>query len=81
MTKHSPIETWTVDAECIKGDQADMYPILFERVHATEADMRLAAAAPALLDMLRRVERASVRRGSELYRDLSALLASLDSLS
>jgi hypothetical protein len=29
-----------------------MYPILFERVHATESDMRLAAAAPALRDAL-----------------------------
>jgi hypothetical protein len=48
MSTHSP-ETWTVDDNCIKGEQADMYPILFERVHATEADMRLAAAAPALL--------------------------------
>lgn len=49
---HSP-ETWTVDDGCIKGPQADMYPILFERVHATEADMRLAAAAPALAAALR----------------------------
>jgi hypothetical protein len=58
-TKHSP-EVWTVDDGYdgyIRGGQADMYPnpILFERVHATEADVRLAAAAPALLEALRSV--------------------------
>jgi hypothetical protein len=52
--KHSP-EVWTADGGYIKGGQADMYPLLFERVHATEADMRLAAAAPALRDALRSV--------------------------
>jgi hypothetical protein len=51
-TKHSP-ETWKVSENYVKGDHRDMYPLLFERVHATEADMRLAAAAPALLDALR----------------------------
>lgn len=41
-------ETWTIDGDTIKGPQADMYPLLFERVHATDADMALAAAAPRL---------------------------------
>jgi hypothetical protein len=79
-TKHSP-EAWTVDDNCIKGEQADMYPILFERVHATEADMRLAAAAPALRDAARTILREVACGRMPLARDFGALQVVLDSLS
>jgi hypothetical protein len=79
--KHSP-ETWTVDDNCIKGEQADMYPILFERVHATEADMRLAAAAPALRDALRLMHQYfDADHSDDATRIRSTAAALLDSLS
>ena len=53
MSTHSP-ENWTVDGARIIDVEYDggICP-LFEALAATDADMRLAAAAPALRDALR----------------------------
>ena len=42
---------WTIDEATIKGPREDMYPILFERIHATEADTTAIAAVPDLIQL------------------------------
>jgi hypothetical protein len=79
-TKHSP-ETWTANGEQITAFDADGFIVpLFERIDATEADMRLAAAAPALRDAARTILREVACGRMPLARDFGALQVVLDSL-
>jgi hypothetical protein len=90
-TKHSP-ETWTANGEQITAFDADGFIVpLFERIDATEADMRLAAAAPALRDAAQAfLAWFKEFDGHDVWREvnepgacpsLAALRAALDSLS
>jgi hypothetical protein len=80
MSTHSP-EAWHVTGDSVFAHDADGFPVrLFERADATEADMRLAAAAPRLRDALRDILRKGITLGQlmEFQDNALALLAELD---
>jgi hypothetical protein len=69
-TEHTPAP-WIIDGPTIKGPREDMYPILFERIHATEADAQLVIQAPKLKGRIESLEKAllDMTKDCEAYSD------------